>query len=163
MGILDATFYVVAGDVDPRDRGIAVLEELLVMSAPAPLAFIDFETVHLQWLHVQMCRRRVVVPARQWVLLRRAGASGISCRDSREPLGERSGARRGLSLLGVTPALHLISEVNEEASRVSAANYPDAVQLGDVTRVPRRCCRRRRQKLRISHTCCTPTALLAKT
>jgi len=52
-----------------------------------------------------------------------------------ETFGGIPAARRGLSLLGVTPALHLVSEEDEEAIRVSSTNYPDAQQLGDVTEV----------------------------
>ena len=47
------------------------------------------------------------------------------------------GARRAFDILGCTPAFHIAFETNEEATRVSRCQYPDAFHLGDVKEATR--------------------------
>ena len=41
--------------------------------------------------------------------------------------------RIALEKLGITPAKYYASEIDKYAEKVSAANYPDIIRLGDVT------------------------------
>ena len=46
------------------------------------------------------------------------------------------GARRGFELLGIVPAIYLVSEISEDAVRVLVHQWPDTIWLGkmeDVT------------------------------
>ena len=143
---LQQVFQVINGNVHPSVTHAAVEDELVCAMCLLPLCYIDFcaQTVDMVTCSDAsetgggVCYSSTLTDYGLTKLneaSRGTGEGRVPEPALVESFGGISGSRRALDLLGITPALHLHSETNPEACRVTTSQYPDSHSLGDLQEI----------------------------
>jgi hypothetical protein len=146
MAALDLVWEVIQGKVDAAKRSSLLCPEWMMVLSLLPLMRLDLRTPmdtvvtasDASETGAGVCSASTLTKQGEQGLADAEKARSAPVADELclfENCGGISGGRRALEILGIKPGLHITTEIDEPAIRVSSTMYPEIINLGNIENV----------------------------